>query len=505
MRKLLLAAGLLGPSLFAQMPIGIFSQHTDIGEPVQSGAATYDTATQAYTLRGGGYNVWFERDELSYLYRELEGDFILTAEFAFEGAGQHPHRKLGWMVRASTDDQAAHVSATLHGDGLTLMQWRSLRGAFMRDPEDQRLSPKRAYSILQLERQGDTYIMRAAHPGEPLQHIGTQRLPALSGKVLGGLYLCAHDTQAVETAQAWNVRLDQPVPLGYDPYAQGQIPCRLETIDIFDRRRQVIYHDEEAFEAPNWTPDGQTLLINMAGGIYRLPVTGGPMTQLPTGFADRNNNDHGISFDGKWLAISHHRTGLPGGGSTVYVVPLAGGTPQLVTEATPSYWHGWAPNNREVLFVGQRPSSGDSYHIFRAEVATGRETQLTFFNGSHVDGPAYSPDGQYIYYNGNQSGTMQIWRMRPDGTEHEQLTFDAYNDWFPHLSPDGKWMVFLSFPDTIDVDAHPFYERVMLRLMPVAGGAPQVLAYLYGGQGSLNVPSWAPDSRRLAFVSNAGW
>ena len=505
MKHLLLALSLLGSSSLAQMPTGIFSHHADIGQPAQPGTATYDLISQAYTLRGGGYNIWFERDEFSYLYRELSGDFILTAEFAFEGSGQDPHRKTGWMVRADTGAQAPHLTAALHGDGLTLMQWRPQRGASMRDPEDQRFAPKRAYTILQLEREGTTFTMRAAHPGEPLQVIGTQTLPSLDGPVLAGLFVCAHDPQAVETAQAWNVRIDRPVPAGYSPATSGYLPCRLETIDVFSRERRVIHHGTEAFEAPNWTPDGQHLLINREGGIYQIPVFGGAMTQLPTGFADRNNNDHGISFDGQWLAISHHRAGLPEGGSTIYVLPLTGGEPRLVTQATPSYWHGWAPNNREVVFVGKRPHTGDSYHIFRADIDTGAETQLTAFEGSHVDGPEYSPDGAYIYYNGNQSGTMQIWRMRPDGTGHEQLTFDAWNDWFPHLSPDGKWLVFLSFPETIDVDAHPFYQRVMLRMMPVSGGAPQVIAYLYGGQGTINVPSWSPDSRRVAFVSNAGW
>ncbi|RMG65096.1 MAG: hypothetical protein D6722_16265 [Bacteroidetes bacterium] len=505
MRPLLLSlACLLAGSTSAQMPVGIFTLQ-DIGEPAQAGSSSYHTDNQSYTLQGGGYNVWFERDECAYLHRELEGDFILTAEFAFEGEGKDPHRKTGWMVRQSSDAQAAHVTASLHGDGLTLMQWRPLRGAFMRDPEDQHFAPKRAYPILQLERQGTTFIMRAAHPGEPLQEIGRQTVASLSGPVLAGLFVSAHDPEALETARIWNVRIDQPAPSRYDAYEDGRLPCRLETIDVFSRERRVIHHGSEAFEAPNWHPDGQKLLINMEGSIYQIPVAGGAMTQLNTGFADRNNNDHGISFDGQSLAISHHREGLPEGGSTIYVLPLEGGKPRLVTEATPSYWHGWAPNNKEVVFVGKRPHTGDSYHIFRADIKTGKETQLTDFEGSHVDGPEYSPDGQYIYYNGNQSGTMQIWRMRPDGTGHEQLTFDAYNDWFPHISPDGKWMVFLSFPETIDVDAHPFYKRVLLRMMPVSGGAPQVIAYLYGGQGTINVPSWSPDSRRVAFVSNAGW
>ncbi|MEJ2006332.1 MAG: hypothetical protein P8X57_15520, partial [Cyclobacteriaceae bacterium] len=121
-----------------------------------------------------------------------------------------------------------------------------------------------------------------------------------------------------------------------------------------------------------------------------------------------------------------------------------------------------------------------------------------------VDGPEYSPDGKYIYYNGSQSGTMQIWRMKSDGSEKEQLTFDERNKWFPHISPDGKWIVFLSFPTTVAPGDHPSYKRVLLHLMPADGGPSKVIAYLYGGQGTINVPSWSPDSRSIAFVSNSG-
>jgi Tol biopolymer transport system component len=185
------------------------------------------------------------------------------------------------------------------------------------------------------------------------------------------------------------------------------------------------------------------------------------------------------------------------------VLPVGGGTPKQVTEGTPSYWHGWAPNNKEVIFVAQR---GDSkiYHIYRSSINGGVETKLTDHTTGHVDGPEYSPDGKYIYYNGNQSGTMQVWRMKPDGSNKEQLTFDENHNWFPHISPDGKWMVYISFPPDIEPNSHPSYKRVTLKLMPLTtGGGPRVIAYLYGGQGTINVPSWSPDSKRIAFVSNS--
>lgn len=485
------------------MPIGIFQHNTDVGNPKKAGTASFNKRNQVYTLEGSGYNVWFERDEFNYVYTMIEGNFILTANFEFIEEGQDPHRKIGWMIRESIDDNASHSSATLHGDGLTVLQWRELRGAFMRDPEDEVFSPKHSYNILQIERMGQKIIMRAAHDGEPLQIIGSHVVPGMPEEVLAGLFICSHNEDVVEKARVWNVRIDKPAPDDYNISEQGYLGCRLETMNVFDGKRMVIYEKPDRFEAPNWMPDGKQLLFNMEGSLYKIPTTGGLIEKLNTGFADRNNNDHGISFDGKTLAISHHREGLSEGGSTVYVLPIEGGTPIVVTKETPSYWHGWAPNNKEVVYVAKRDGS-ESYNIYKANISTQKETQLTFNKGSHVDGPEYSPDGKYIYYNGSQSGTMQIWRMNPDGSSKEQLTFDANNDWFPHISPDGKWIVFLSFSSEIDADAHPSYKRVMLQIMPTSGGAPKVIAYLYGGQGTINVPSWSPDSKHIAFVSNSG-
>jgi TolB protein len=486
---------------FAQTsPYGIFEAASDIGNPKMKGTTSYDE-NQVYRLKGGGYNIWFNRDEFHFAYKKISGDFVLTANVGLNGAGTDPHRKIGWMVRGSLDENAAHASAVLHGDGLTVLQWRTLRGAFMRDPEDEIFPPKKNYTILQLERKGKKITMRAAHFGEPLQEIGSTESIVLPDSVYAGLIVCAHHAETTEEGVAWNVRIDKPVPDDYNPGKDGYIGCRMELMNVFDGRRKVIHESKGRFEAPNWMPDGKRLLFNQDGSIFTIPVEGGPLTKINTDFANRNNNDHGISFDGKSLAISHHRDGLPGGGSTVYVLPIGGGIPKLVTEKTPSYWHGWAPNGKEVVYVAQR--DGKVYDIYKMNINGGPEIQLTQNKGTHVDGPEYSPDGKYIYYNGNQSGTMQIWRMKPDGSGKEQLTFDEYNDWFPHISPDGKWILFISFPPDIPVDSHPSYKRVMLRLMPVSGGSPKVIAYLYGGQGTINVPSWSPDSKSIAFVSNS--
>jgi Tol biopolymer transport system component len=496
------------PFLSAQSSkIGAFDAAADVGNPKLAGSSSYDSVKQEYTLKGAGYNIWFNRDEFHYLSTRIQGDFVVTADFEFPKAGVDPHRKYGWMVRASLQDDAQHFTATRHGgDGLTVAQWRPLRGAYMRDPEDELFFPKRKAQTIQLERKGNVYTMRIANPGEPLQSHGSITLETLGNNPYVGLFVGSHNPDVVEEVRIWNVRIDRPVPANFNFNGRDTLGSRLETIDVFSGNRKVIYESPVRFEAPNWMPDGKKLLFNSKGSLWTIPLDGSEVpTKLNTGFADRNNNDHVISFDGKMLGISHHRSGLFGGGSTVYVLPLSGGEPKLVTEKTPSYLHGWAANNKEVYYVARRDTARNSpYHVFKANIDSGVETQLTNFSFGHVDGPEGSPDGKWIYYNGSQTGTMQLWRMKPDGSAHEQLTFDQYNNWFPHISPDGKWIVYISFPDDINPSDHPGCKTVSLKLMPINGGFPKTIAYLYGGQGTINTPSWSPDSKKVAFVSYSG-
>ncbi len=495
---------------FAQKTVGIFDSHEDIGHPKLAGSARYDDATQEYTITGAGSNIWFNRDEFQFVYKKISGNFIVTADFAFTGDTGNAigHRKIGWMIRESTDEGAASMNACKHIDGLTVLQWRPYRGMFMRDPEEELFYPKQGGQTVQLERKGKEVTMRIAHPGEPLQTVGTAEID-LKDSVLVGIYICSHDSDHVASAKVWNVRIDKPI---YHPYTSNphvitpplrdELGSRMEIMNVFDGKRKVIHEGTGRFEAPNWMPDGQHLLFNEKGSLYTIPVNGGTPEKLNTGDAATINNDHVISFDGKMLAISNSRPGLYGGGSSVYILPLTGGTPKLLTQQTPSYLHGWNPNNKEVAFVAQRDSS-KIYNLYKQSISGGAEVEITHNTKGHVDGPEYSPDGKYIYYNANPTGTMQVWRMKPDGSGKEQMTFDQYHNWFPHLSPDGKWIAFISFPIDIDPNSHPSYERVMLRLMPASGGAPKVIAYLYGGQGTINVNSWSPDSKSIAFVSNS--
>lgn len=488
-------------SIAQNKPIGVFQSNTDIGNPKIKGSTNFNEDTETYILKGAGYNIWFDRDELQYVYNTIQGDFILTANFQFIGNGIDAHRKIGWMVRESNDEDAAFVAAVVHGDGLTSLQKRDSTGLSMTSPEDDIAALEKNYKILQLERSGKQIIMRAAKIGAPFDIIGSFNVKNLSDEVLVGLFVCSHNENVIEEAKIWNVRIDKPVADTYNPYSQGWLGCRLETLNVFNGTRNVILMEHSSFEAPNWMPDGKNLLINKNGSLYKISALGGKLEKIDTDFADNLNNDHGISFDGKLLAISHHSKEADGG-SVVYILPIEGGVPKKITTEAPSYWHGWAPNNKEVAYVAKRKGK-NGYNIYKKSIFGGEEIALTSVEkGVHVDGCEYSPDGKYMYYNSSQSGSMQIWRMKTDGSDKEQITFDRYNDWFPHISPDGKWIAFISFPETIPVNDHPTYKRVMLRLLPINGGEPKVIAYLYGGQGTINVPSWSPDSKMIAFVSN---
>jgi TolB protein len=305
-----------------------------------------------------------------------------------------------------------------------------------------------------------------------------------------GLGVCSHDKDRVETAVFSNVDLKTSQPA---PSAKTTLYSSLEQVDIESGDRREVYTTDSRIEAPNWTPDGKLLLFNREGRIERIPVEGGEPEPLPTGFATDCNNDHGISPDGKSLAISD--SSQDGHESLIYVLPLAGGTPRRVTRKSPSYFHGWSPDGKTIAFCGERDGKYDVYTI---AAAGGVEKQLTK-NAVHNDGPEYSPDGKYIYFNSSRSGLDQIWRMHPDGTDQERVTNDETNDWFPHFSPDGKWMVFLSYPK--DVTGHPENKNVELRIMQMSDGKIKPLARLFGGQGTMNVASWSPDSLHVAFVS----
>jgi Tol biopolymer transport system component len=253
-----------------------------------------------------------------------------------------------------------------------------------------------------------------------------------------------------------------------------------------------VWQTTALFEAPNWSPDGSYLMLNWEGLMYRLSPKGDARPErIDTGFATACNNDHGISPDGSVLAISCK---VEFGMSAIYVLPVGGGMPKLVTKKLPSYWHGWSPDGQTFAYCGIREQAVDIYTI---AVRGGEERRLTFGEGRN-DGPDYSPDGKWIYFNSSRSGLMQIWRIPAEGGEAERITQSEYGDWFPHPSPNGDKVVFISYDG--DVIDHPRDKHVRVRLMDPDGGNVETLFELFGGQGTMNSPNWSPSGDEFAYV-----
>lgn len=279
---------------------------------------------------------------------------------------------------------------------------------------------------------------------------------------------------------------------------QTAVTSILETLDVATGQRTVVKEFPYLIEAPNWTPDGEWLIYNSGGKLYKLsPNAPAEPEVINSGFATRCNNDHVLSADGRQIAISNGTK--EDGKSRIYTFPMEGGTPRLITPMAPSYLHGWSPDGGQLAYCADRNGNYDVY-VIPAE--GGEEVRLTTAEGLD-DGPEYSPCGQYIWFNSVRSGLMQVWRMKANGTEQTQMTTDeTRNSWFPHISPDGKQVIFITYrKGDLEPGQHLANKNVELRLMPAAGGEPRTLVKLFGGQGTINVNSWAPDSKRIAFVS----
>jgi TolB protein len=276
-------------------------------------------------------------------------------------------------------------------------------------------------------------------------------------------------------------------------FAQPRPPSEsLITIRSADgKHSQVIYTSKDIVEAPNWSPDGKYLLLNSKGKLWKLPVKGGQLEPVESGEIGRINNDHGITRDGKWFAIS---------AGQIYVLPSSGGKPRQITTLTPSYFHGWSPDGKTLAYCAQRDKNFDLYSI---SIDGGQERRLTT-HPEYDDGPDYSPDGKWIYFNSLRTGSWDIWRIPaagagPNDEKAERITSDDFEDWFPHPSPDGKWILFVSFEK--GTVGHPANKNVKIRRMPMKGGKIETIAELFGGQGTMNVNSWSPNSKQFAYVS----
>lgn len=277
---------------------------------------------------------------------------------------------------------------------------------------------------------------------------------------------------------------------------QENVISELVLLNVRTGEEKSILRQTRHFEAPNWSREGDYLLINSGGQLEKIDLSGGSLGFVQEGIISTVNNDHGLSFDGKTLVYSKNEKGL---GSRIYTVPLEGGTPTLITPNYPSYWHGISPDGNFLTYCAQREGKWD---IFRVPTQGGEEVRLTTEEGLD-DGPEYSYDGQWIYFNSHRTGRMHLYRMKGDGSGQEQLTFDELDNWFPHPSPDNKSLVYIAYLED-QKGSHPFGKDVKLRILDLATRQSRDLTpVFFGGQGTINVHSWSPDGEWIAFVRYA--
>jgi TolB protein len=478
----------------AQAPspaLGIFEGQSDIGALAVSGTGTYDAATGAYTVSAAGANIWATADTFHFVWKKVSGDVSLTADIDFpvKAANAPPHRKAVLMLRQDLASDSAYADAAFHGSGMTALQFRHIKGGISQDIELNATSGSR----FRIEKRGDNVTLFVSFSGEPLHQVGSSTPVHLGGDFYLGLGVCAHNANVPEKAVFSKVESKSLTP---PASAITTLYSSLQTvpIDSGSRRGSMVYTMQGRFEAPNWSRDGKILVFNQDGKIMTVAVTGGTPRALDIGEASHCNGSHGFSPDGKWLAISCGMPGKPE--SRVYIVPADGGTPRTVTEGANSYWHSWSPDGNTIFFT--HPDNG-SINIYSIPVKGGEPKALT--SGNEInDDPDSSPDGQFVYFHSDRSGSVQIWRMHPDGSNTEQMTEDDLMNRTPHISPDGKSMVVLSYGK--DVIGRLVNKPVMLRVMSLDGSKRiWTIAEFVGGSGTMNVPSWAPDSRHLAFVS----
>lgn len=487
-------------SLFATTPVfskglnlGIFEGYTDIGEVTNHGTliynAVYKAESEEYEISSPATNI-HGRDPFHFIWKHIQGDFILNAQVYLREKDKTSSAKLGCMISTGLNGVSTNINAFVNERGLASIQYR-------RTPWDTSAEIKTSLKdadIIQIERNGNNYIVRMAKFGQPFIINQVTDLN-LGDEVYVGLFMGSGNQDRVKKGIYSNVRIIIPVPKILSLY-RTDIGSNLEVLDIETGSRKIIYTDSNSVHAPIWTKDGKTLIYGKQGCLYTFNLSDKIPLLLYSGQTKNNSNDHVLSFDGKILSFC-----IPSekaGGPILYTVPLTGGEPKQINKTAPSYPHGWSPDGNVILFSASRRGK---FKVYKITSRGGKESGITNSTGMD-DSPEYSPDGKYIYFNSNRTGTMRIWRMKPDGSDPEVVTTGEFHDWFPHISPDGKWIVFLSYSkDDASASGHPSYRHVYLRLMPISGGQPKVIAYLYGGQGSINSPCWSPDSKKIAFAS----
>ena len=472
--------------------LGVFEGQADVGAVNPPGTAKFDGGV--YTISSAGANMWAREDAFHFVWKKMSGDAALSADITFADSQKpDPHRKAVLIFRQSLDANAIYVDAAQHGSGLMGLQYRTEPGATTQDIE---LNTERLPQRLKLVKHGDTFTMYLSYQGEPLHAVGATTKLHLQEPFYAGIGVCSHNNDVVETAKFSDVKLQTGAEADSEKTASGST---LQTVGIEEnfRRALVVATGPGRMEAPNWSKDGKTLFFNRDGKIWRIGAEGGEASVVNTGDATKCTGSHGLSPDGQLLAISCSTPGKPE--TRVYIAPAAGGQPKLVTEGAWSYFHGWSPDGKTIAFT--RPDHKGGGNIFVIPADGGAEKALTAGSGISDD-PDYSADGKWIYFNSDRGGSMQIWKMRPDGSGPEQVTDDEYANWTPHPSPDGHSVLILSYPK--GVKGHPTNTDIAFRVLNVSDGKIRTVVNVVGGAGSDNTPNWAPDGKHFAFVSFDG-
>jgi len=463
-----------------------------IGNVSDKACCGFEGSGEAITITGSGRGLLAEVDDFFFVCQKSAKNVILSCQMDWLGREGSIVPRGGIIFRENLSSHGRYVALSQDATNRLFLSFRQSLQA----PAEEILLDTFDHPVFWMEKRNGKVQVKVGSMGKPLKLVGEFDLGI--DPLYYGQFVASGSDEQMATARFFNVRTYFTAPENFVPY-RDYIGSQLEILDISTGVRHVIYRTKDPIEAPNWTPDGKALIFNSRGLLFRLELGQTTPQPIPTGFATSNNNDHGISPDGQWLAISHHDAQLPAGAnSVIYIVPIAGGIPRRITTLAPSYWHGWSPDGKWLVYTAKR---NNRWNIYKIPVNGGDEIQLTD-NESLNDGPEFSPDGKFIWFNSNRTGRMQIWRMKPDGSEQTQMTHDEFNNWFPHPSPDGKWVIFLSYLPDVNPWDHPYYREVMLQIMRPDGSDKRIIAYLYGGQGTINVPSWSPDGQRVAFVSH---
>lgn len=469
--------------------LGIFESQSDVGSVVPAGTLVYSPSADTYTITAAGINLWSNEDGFHFVWKKISGDLSLTADVDFpEKAGNHsPHRKAVLMLRQTLDKDGAYADVAQHGSGLTALQYRRAKGDMTQSSEINIDPPKR----VRLEKRGNNVTMFVSNHGEPLHQTGASIKLHFDEPFYVGIGLSSHNPAVTEKAVFSNVEIKQLTP----PAAQAQktLYSALQTLEVSSGRDTILLSEPGRAMAPNWSRDGKSIYFTRDGRILSIPVAGGTAQPIDVGNLTSCSGSHGFSPDGKWYALS---CATPDRADRrVFIIPAAGGAPRAVTENT-GYFHSWSPDGKTILFT--RGGGHGTGNIYSIPADGGTETALTTGTGLSDD-PDYSPDGKWVYFNTDRWGGMQIARMFPDGTHVEQVTTDEYKNWTPHPSPDGLSIVFLSYNP--DVTTHAANKDIALRVLSTGDGKIHTLVNLVGGDGTMNVTNWSPDSKSVAFVS----